>query len=146
MPRSPKSRPLTATVQLSKIRMKEDLRQRLENEARLNGVSLSGEIVGRLEQTFEQSALLRVRQIGESLIRAATPVVDGDIDRQLRADLMVATEGLIERIQPLLAARIIAGAEGGALQTAIDKALLTLKAIDREAALRERRLAKGVQF
>jgi Arc-like DNA binding domain len=47
------SRKKTDVVQLSKIRMREDLRRKLAKEAERKDVTLNGEIVARLEQSFE---------------------------------------------------------------------------------------------
>jgi hypothetical protein len=127
---SRKPRPATAIVQLSKIRLQEQLRSRLEQEARRNGVSLSGEIVGRLEQTFEQGRLLDCDHILESLMRAAAPLLDHDRTLNLQGDLIRAAKGLVDRIAPLLAARVIAGQEGPPMREAVDKVLATIKAID----------------
>lgn len=42
------------TIQLSKIRMLEDLRRRLVREAERKRITLNAEIVSRLEQSFEE--------------------------------------------------------------------------------------------
>jgi hypothetical protein len=44
----------TDTVQLSKIRMREDLRSKLEQAAQRREVTLNGEIVHRLERSFAE--------------------------------------------------------------------------------------------
>jgi hypothetical protein len=46
----------TDTVQLSKIRMREDLRSKLAEAAERREVTLNGEIVARLEQSFTREA------------------------------------------------------------------------------------------
>jgi chromosome segregation ATPase len=43
----------TDTVQLSKIRMREELRQKLARDAERNAKTLNGEIVDRLENSYE---------------------------------------------------------------------------------------------
>jgi hypothetical protein len=55
MPKQPRDQ--TALVQL-KIRMREPLRARLEEEASLRGVSINAEVVDRLEHTFQRNDLL----------------------------------------------------------------------------------------
>jgi hypothetical protein len=40
------------TIQLSKIRMREDLRRRLAKDAERKGVTLNGEIVERLDRSY----------------------------------------------------------------------------------------------
>lgn len=47
----------TDTIQLSKIRMSEDLRRKLAREAEKNGATLNGEIVARLEESFRRAEL-----------------------------------------------------------------------------------------
>jgi hypothetical protein len=44
----------TDVVQLSKIRMREGLRKNLERQAEINARPLNGEIVHRLEQSFDR--------------------------------------------------------------------------------------------
>jgi hypothetical protein len=138
MPR--KSRSPTAIVQLSKIRMQEQLRKQLEQSAKRNNVSLNGEILGRLEQTFEQSKLLTIDQLLENATRAATPVIAAGVDLALQSELMRAAEALIGRIEPLLATRIIAGREGEAMRQAIDQVYRALKTIELQQAQRFRQM------
>jgi hypothetical protein len=49
-----RSRDKNATVQLSKIRMKEELRGKLDRDAEGRGISLNAAIVSRLERSFDQ--------------------------------------------------------------------------------------------
>jgi hypothetical protein len=127
---SRKPRPPTAIVQLSKIRLQEQLRSRLELEARHNGVSLSGEIVGRLEQTFEQGRLLDADRLLADFIRAAEPLLNHDHMADHVGDLIRAAKGLVDRIAPLLAARVIAGEEGPRMREAVDKVIVAIDRID----------------
>jgi len=46
------TRKKTEVVQLSKIRMREELRQKLARDAERKGATLNGEIVGRLEKSY----------------------------------------------------------------------------------------------
>ncbi len=48
----------TATIQLSKVRMKEPLRGQLEKAAKARGVSMNAEIVDRLDRSFHNQALV----------------------------------------------------------------------------------------
>jgi hypothetical protein len=50
------TRKKTDVVQLSKIRMREELRRRLAREAERKGTTLNAEIVERLEQSFAREA------------------------------------------------------------------------------------------
>jgi hypothetical protein len=62
----------TATVQLSKIRMREELRQKLVRDAERGAKTLNGEIVERLEKSYEQQERLQeIRQAHEELVAAA---------------------------------------------------------------------------
>jgi len=138
MPRT--SRHPTATVQLSKVRIKEDLRRRLEQAAKQNHVPLNGEIVGRLERTFEQTILLDINQTVENVYRYMHPLVAGGGDLKRENELIGAARGLINRIEPLLAARVIGGPEAEAMRRAIEQVYLAIKAIDNEAVQRARRV------
>jgi hypothetical protein len=138
MPRT--SRHLTATVQLSKVRIKEELRRRLKRAAEQHHVTLNGEIVGRLEQTFEQTILLDLNQIFENAKRYMYPLIEGGGDLKRENELIGAAKGLIGRIEPLLAARVIAGPEAEAMRRAIEQVYLAIKAIDNEAVQRARRV------
>jgi len=138
MPRT--SRHLTATVQLSKVRIKEDLRRRLERAAKQNHVPLNGEIVARLEQTFEQTILLDLNQVAENVHRYMHPLIEGGGDLKRENALIEAAKGLIGRIEPLLAARVIGGPEAEAMRRAIEQVYLAIKAIEIEAVQRARRV------
>jgi len=138
MPRT--SRHPTATVQLSKVRIKEELRRQLEQAAKQNHVTLNGEIVGRLERTFEQTVLLDLNQVMENAKRYMYPLIEGGGDRKRENELIGAVKGLIGRIEPLLAARLIGGPEAEAMRRAIDQVYLAIKAIDIEAVQRARRV------
>jgi hypothetical protein len=135
-----RSRHPTATVQLSKVRIKEDLRRQLEEAARRNHVSLNGEIAARLERTFEQTSLLDTNQLMENAHRFLSPLVErgGDLERENA--LIGATKGLIGRIEPLLAVRVIDGREAEAMRHTIEQVYRAIKAIDNEAVRRARRV------
>src|SRR5262249_18956860 len=138
MPRT--SRHLSATVQLSKVRIKEDLRRRLEQAAKQNHVPLNGEIVARLERTFEQTILLDLNQVFENANRYMYPLIEGGGDLKRENELIGAAKGLIGRIEPLLAARVIGGPEAEAMRRAIEQVYQAIKAIDNEAVRRARRV------
>jgi hypothetical protein len=128
----------TASVQ-TKIRLPKQLYDRLMKEAGRHSVSLKGEIAGRLEQTFEQGRLLDADQILGNLIRATEPLLDHNRTLNLQGDLIQAAKGLVDRIAPLLAARVITGPEGPPMREAVDKVLVAIKAIDIVNAERYRR-------
>jgi hypothetical protein len=134
-----------ASVQ-AKIRLPKQLYDRLTKEARRHSVSLKGEIAGRLEQTFEQGRLLDADQILENLMRAAAPLLEHDHTLNLQGDLIRAAKGLVDRIAPLLATRVIAGQEGPLMREAVDKVLSAIKVIDVTNAQRyHRKHTTGMQ-
>ena len=73
--------PKTASTHL-KVRVREDLRARIEKAAKRNGVTLSQEIIGRLEQSFGESGLWLVR--GDA--RAKAIYFNGDLLVQFNPD------------------------------------------------------------
>jgi Arc-like DNA binding domain len=81
------ARKKTDTIQLSKIRMSEDLRRKLAREAEKNGATLNGEIVDRLEASFtheEINALLE-RKMDLTIQIAVEKAMQGvreDLDRR----------------------------------------------------------------
>lgn len=58
------ARKITDTVQL-KLRIREDLRRRLEREAKKRSVSLNAEMADRIEQSFDQEDLVNKMLGGE---------------------------------------------------------------------------------
>lgn len=58
------ARKKSATVQLSKIRMKEELRRKLARNAERNGTTLNAEIVDRLERAFAQEEFAALVSFG----------------------------------------------------------------------------------
>ena len=85
------------------LRIREDLRRRLEHAARKRDVSLNSEMTERLRSSFEQAEL---QAAIVKLSKVATGVEDAwdrlarDIDDQIRmADLVNAAEHLIGKIR-----------------------------------------------
>jgi hypothetical protein len=50
-------------VQLSKIRMREELRQKLARDAERNAKTINGEIVDRLEGSYQRAEILKARDV-----------------------------------------------------------------------------------
>jgi len=61
-------RKATDTVQLSKIRMREELRRKLAKDAERNAVTLNGEIVDRLEASYRDDE--RIKELQQRLDEA----------------------------------------------------------------------------
>ena len=139
MPRKPTARKPTDTVQVN-LRIKESERRRLEQAAKKSGVSLNGEMAARPERTLEQEWFLTIDQLGENVKRALYPLLEGAHELNKQGDLIRATEALIKHIQPLLAARIIAGPTGEVLRQMIEKVQLAISTIENDAAMRLRRM------
>lgn len=73
------TRKKTDVVQLSKIRMRESLRARLARDAEKKGITLNGEIVERLEQSYGQA--MRDAAVIDMLVR------HDDVSAQLLRDV-----------------------------------------------------------
>jgi len=122
------------------LRIRENLRRELKEQAKAHRVSLNYEVTSRLEQTLEQAHILTLHQLTENAGRMLLPLLERGHELNLQGDLVRAVETLINRhLQPLLAARIIAGPEGEAIRQQIEKIALAIKMIDNEAALKLRR-------
>jgi HicB family len=134
MPRKP------ADIAHVNLRIRESLRRELEREAKKHQVSLNYEITSRLQQTFEQQHILFIHQLAENAGRMLLPLIERGHELNLQGDLIRAVETLINRhLQPLLAARIISGSEGGAIRQQSEKIAQAIKMIDIENAQRLRR-------
>jgi hypothetical protein len=117
------------------LRIREPLRRELEREAKAHQVSLNYEITSRLQHTCEQRHLLTLHQVTENAGRMLLPLIERGHELNLQGDLVRAIETLISRhLQPLLAARAIAGPEGEAIRQQIEKIAQAIKMIELEAA------------
>ena len=94
MPRKP-----TATAQL-KLRIREDLRRRLEATAKKRAVSLNSELVWRLQQSLDQELLLKFGELVRDLDVIDARLGETLINRDLLGDLMRDTEALLAEIDP----------------------------------------------
>jgi len=122
------------------LRIRETLRSQLEREAKKHQVSLNYELTSRLQQTLEQQHVLSINQLAENAGRMLLPLIERGHELNLQGDLIRAIETLINRhLQPLLAARVIAGVEGEAIRQAIEKIAQAIKIIDVEHAMKLRR-------
>jgi len=87
-----------AAVQLH-FRVREDLRARLETEAKRKGVTLSAEIARRLEESFQLDAKLRELEItGQNAIRAVQAAEARAMEDRRRANAL--TDYILERQAP----------------------------------------------
>jgi hypothetical protein len=80
------------------LRIREDLRRRLEQAAKKRGVSLNHEMTDRLKASFDQEALRAIDKVASGLEDAWTRYAKGEEYRLLQEGLMQAAEGLIERL------------------------------------------------
>jgi hypothetical protein len=120
------------------LRIREDLRNELEREAKAHQVSLNYELASRLQQSLEQPRLLSIHQLADSAGRMLLPLIERGHELNLENDLIAAAEGLVKWIQPLLAAGVIAGPEGEAARRAIDKVVMAIKMIEVQRAIQLR--------
>lgn len=75
----------TQIVQLSKVRIPESLRARLEKAARQSGISLNSEIRRRLEASF----LIDMEQLAERMLKLEEDMAKQDaLGEQLKARLL----------------------------------------------------------
>jgi hypothetical protein len=93
MPRKP-----TEMVQVN-LRIRENLRRRLEREAQKRGVSLNYEMTSRIEQGFDREAHRKIDKVASDLEDVWDRLVR-DIDEQSRTqELISAAEHLIEKVR-----------------------------------------------
>ena len=92
MPRKP-----TATAQL-KLRIREDLRRRLEATAKKRAVSLNSELVWRLQQSLDHELLLKFGELVGDLDVIDARLGETLISRNSLGDLMRNTEALLVAI------------------------------------------------
>jgi hypothetical protein len=134
MPRKP-----TETVQVN-LRIKESERRKLEAAAERNHVSLNAEMAARLQRSLEQRELLTMNQVFENVERGLRPLLNNIHELNKSGDLIRAVDALIDRILPLLAARVIDGREAEAINLTIGKVQSVKRMIEIEAGQRLRRM------
>ncbi len=91
------SRKPTATAQL-KLRIREDLRRRLEAAAKKRAVSLNSELVWRLQQSLDQESLRKHDEIVRDMDVMQARYGNALIDHDASVNLMRAAEALITQI------------------------------------------------
>jgi hypothetical protein len=84
----------TQIVQLSKLRIREELRAQLEKEARRSGTSLNGEIERRLEASFTSASREEIHRFTQMIARE---VEDLKREKQALTDLNEYLKGELER-------------------------------------------------
>jgi hypothetical protein len=125
MPRKPME-----VVQVN-LRIREQLRRRLEQEAKRRGVSLNYEMTSRLQETFDQNVLRTIDLVAEDIRIAWAPHAQANHDRGTQGDLLRAGETLLKQID--------AENSSEALKAAADKLRKVFKMIDDEAVAALRR-------
>ena len=106
-----------------KLRIREDLRRRIEKAAERNHVSLNGEMVNRLRSSFEQEALLTIYGVSEDLGNAWARHAEMFHALNKQGDLIHAAEALVALIKA-----------GKPTETAVAKVEQAIRAIETEAA------------
>ncbi len=81
-----------------KLRIREDLRARLEKAAKKRDVSLNFEMTSRLAESFEHSALLKLSEITVDMDNAYSRYARETGDRLQTQELMEAAEYLIREL------------------------------------------------
>ena len=127
MPRKP-----TATAQL-KLRIREDLRRRLEAAAKKRAVSLNSELVWRLQQSLDRESLITLNEISEDMKNAWERYGNAFIDRDASGDQISATEELLKQID-LQDPRAIAAAVAEARRTIAVIEQITLARLRRKTS------------
>jgi len=121
-----------------KVRIREDLRQRLERAATKRDVSINYEMTSRLEASFDREELFTLSSVASALeIRwARFGKALHELDKQ--GDLLRAALALTEKVEVLLAQPNVPGREG--IEAAIVDVRKAINLIDNEAMLAVRRM------
>jgi hypothetical protein len=130
MPRKP-----SAILQY-KLRIRENLRRRIEKAAEKNRVSANYEMVSRLERSFDQEHTIEIAAVAGH-IEAAWARLDQifhDLNKQ--GDLLRAAEELVAQIEQLLPAE----RQTNGIKKAVERVKQIGKVIDIEATLVARRM------
>jgi len=127
----PPRRQPTDTVQVN-LRIKESERRQLAAAAEANDVSLNAEMAHRLAQSFEQRTLLSIRQTQEDLETFLLPMLSNFHELQQQETLAQAVGKLVDRLQPLLAAKVIDGPEGERIKRDIGEIRAAIRVIELE--------------
>jgi hypothetical protein len=80
------------------LRIREDLRRRLEKAAIANGVSINREMINRLEASFGQQSLLKLAELVSDLNVIDARQGEALIDRNLYAELLHRADVLVAQI------------------------------------------------
>lgn len=105
------------------LRIREDLRRRLEKAAAANGVSINREMINRLGMSFERESLLTLWQVAQQQEQFAARYGAALLDLQLQGDLIHDAEALLAA----LPVEVIASA---AVAPTVTRLTTTIRAID----------------
>jgi hypothetical protein len=111
----------TDTAQL-KLRIREELRRRLEQAAKKRDVSLNFEMTDRLKASLDREAHRTIDRVASDLDKAASNLIryaESVIDRMLQEELMSAAEALIEQLPAEIRERKATKLAGEEVQKAI---------------------------
>jgi len=118
------------------LRIREDLRRRLEQEAKKRGVSLNYEMTLRLKESFDREAMFTLGTIASDMNTRFKRFDKAFHELEKQGDLLRAAEVLLAQIEQLPAEVL----EREALVSAIAQVRKAIKLIDNEAMLAARRL------
>jgi hypothetical protein len=92
MPRKP------SDIVQPNLRIREDLRRRLEAAAKKRGVSLNFEMTERLKASFDQGDLVKLSQVAADMENVYARYAREQRDHLQTQELMSAAEGLIKEL------------------------------------------------
>jgi hypothetical protein len=92
MPRKP------SDIVQPNLRIREDLRRRLEQAAKKRGVSLNFEMTDRLKASFDQGDLVKLNQVAANLENAYQRFAREGRDRLQTQELINAAENMIKQL------------------------------------------------
>jgi hypothetical protein len=93
------ARKMPSDITQFKIRIREDLRLRLEAEARKRDVSVNYEMRSRLEQSFERKEVFELSRVAEDIRICWAKWGDAIFQLDQQDDLVRATERLIASVE-----------------------------------------------
>ena len=122
----------TAKVIQYKIRVREDLRRRIEQEAKKRGVSANYEMVSRLERSFSEEAVQSLGAVAQYIHNAWLRLDEAFYGLSKQGDLIRAAEALVKQVeQPT---------SNTAIEKAAEKVKQAIRLIEQDAATLPRRM------
>jgi Arc-like DNA binding domain len=123
-----------------KVRIREDLRQRIEQAAKKRDVSINYEIRSRLEQSFDREELYSLSRIASDMEIRWERFGNAFHKLDVQGDLLRASEALVDQLGPLLARPEGEVQNREAVIKAVARVQKAMRVIDNEAALARRQM------